>query len=306
MRLLTCLGMGLLVSAVAERPAEACSCATERRASPADGAADVPTNAEVVFATGDEEPVLGLRRTDTLEEVPITVEVLREPADRISRQVLHIVRHAELLEPDTRYDLTTRGGTFATFTTGDGLDATAPAFAGVTAAQFRRWRADGSWNSSCWEVDDGTDQVLIDHAPLPGDAVRARIDVTGGGETWTGMRFLPSAFTADDTLTRLSSDSCWDLGAPVLRSGVAYCARVTVFDAAGNATDGGEVCEQARDCAFGDEESPGPDAPCMAPSTGCRASPGRRGAGWLAGLVAGASMGAAWLWRRRRTRLRAS
>lgn len=171
------------------------------------------------------------------------------------------------------------GLTRSTFTTGDGPDDTPPAFGGLTTARFQRWRGDGSHRSSCWELEDGTDAVFADHAALPADVARIRIDVRRADEAepfWTGMRPMPSIYAPTPTLTTLSSDSCWDLGAPVLEAGERYCLRLTVYDAAGNMTDGGESCEASQTCALTPDTWASPTTACVPPSTGgCTTAPGR-------------------------------
>ena len=270
--------MRWLVVAVAclpARPAEACSCGVIPHVlSPADGATGVPTNAIVVV--DDVLPADGLFVSLQADGASAPLAVAYELFAAPSAPGLLVARAGEL-DPMTAYAfsfgigsevLTTR------FTTGLERDATPPPYAGLSAftpeQQAYPAPALSMCQSSCVEAVDGmVNRLRLQH--LPGDGVIwYRLEVRRAD---AAAPFYDVPLTVDE-VELIRPFEC-ATRAPVLEGDGAYCARLTAYDAAGNAAGGDvEVCHETVTCKARDVDCAPVDECVPVDGCGCALRPG--------------------------------
>ena len=232
--------------------ADACSCGTEPpTVSPTPGANAVPTNAIVIVRYQYAfEPRVELRDVTTGQLVPISVDV-RHPASSYFGTTV-FARPVAPLAAATTYTVSATNDGYptydTTFTTGSATDVVAPMFDGIEATsletmQYPIPQLDGSQcHSSCIATYVGhISRIRVDHAAVPADAVHVTLQV----------RTLDGPYGSETLLAHgyLGYETCGP-SAPVLTADADYCARVVVYDVAGNASGlDREVCTNAVRCA---------------------------------------------------------
>lgn len=287
------VAFGVLLGAA--RTTEACSCPGEPLVRPEDGAVDVPLNARVLVLASWIGQV-DLRRRDDAVNVVLSVE---DSVARYGSTRSVLARPLPGLDPETTYEVVLEGLTgqlvVSTFTTGSLRDDVAPEFTGATAIQPRRWRADGTYYSSCWTRDEGTDSVLVEHQAFGPDVAGAIMEVRRQGDPGPPWRTIhPVPLYAVPWLAPgqswLSSDLCGYTNAPDLDEPGSYCVRVTAFDLAGNVAGAGvETCGVSETCRLDDtvlgvtpstpcDPTPYPPAPAPDGGSGGEADGGYAGA----------------------------
>jgi len=265
----------MLVVVVAARPtpASACSCALTPDVSPADGTTDVPLNAKVIVrSVVSPDASVVLEDVVTGDQVPVTAELQNV---RYYPKT-YIGTPSAPLAPNTTYrvTLTNAGGTTpsasSVFTTGTQIDGTPPAFAGLLAVhpEAMRYPDPGSGCiSSCFSSNNGyISRLRLELADLPPDVVHAVLELYRPGDT--SRELIPLDPTSP---WRLGFDGCGP--SPTLELDADYCARVVVYDVAGNlAGHAAEVCAPVQTCAPHSTESCEPSDLCLA-ETGCSSTP---------------------------------
>jgi hypothetical protein len=179
------------------------------------------------------------------------------------------------LSPNTAYTIVVRttysSDETTTFTTGDAIDMTPPAFAGLSAIALETmaWPlpdGDGSiCVSSCIALAAGhISRIRVDYPDPPSDAVHVALQLYRPGEAMADEVPVPSydpRFFGYTSCTTMS---------PVLAPGADYCARMIAYDVAGNVAGiGNEICATAQIC----EPYGGPVQPAggfCEPSQECR------------------------------------
>ncbi len=243
--------LALVALVVHTRPADACTCAgITGPVSPEDTATGVPTNTVLFFNSGIE---------------PVSAVTLTAPAG--TPVALMMETHGSLLiaqpmatlAPNTTYTVSTTVPSqvlTTTFTTGAGPDTTAPAFPGVMAIapEFMQFTSvtgpTGQGCSACdvhYAADDRVSRIHFTFPDPPANTVMLGVEIYIPGDSNLLEQFglTPAAFA--DRL--LDFRGCGPL-APELREGVTYCARVTAYDAAGNAAGtAAEACATPTACA---------------------------------------------------------
>lgn len=292
MRLLlsaTVLGCVLLGSPEA---AEACSCGIPLPYTwPQHEARGVPLNTKLYVAYDDSSSFeITLRELATSEEVALVVE----SSDIWLRTGQRLwVGSPAALEPQTEYQLTWQTEWVwvqTTFTTGATMDMTPPSFEGLESIRLETmtYPIDGC-RSSCVEDRSGhISRIHLDYT-YPEDAVIVILELL---DPTTRQPVDQLTMIRDGASHYLGFETC-EVRAPVLDPEGSYCARLTAYDLAGNASGGSvEICESVTRCA--PEGSCEPAATCTPESSGCSAgeSPG--------GLALLLPLGAALLRRRRR------
>lgn len=273
------------------RPADACTCpAIAGPVSPRDAATGVPTNAVLFFDTHLQSvDAITLTASDTSQ-----VTLMLEPSGGML-----IARPATTLAPNATYAVsTTVAGQVltTTFTTGTGPDTAAPSFPGVTSLgpEFMQFTtATGPTGQGCfacdthYAADDRLSRIHFTFPDPPPDTVMLGVEISMQGDSSPLAQFglAPAAF-AD----RLIGSSGCGPSSPELHDGVTYCARVTAYDAAGNAAGSSAeacatpmacaaqldaTCEPLEACLPVDSNPGGGSDQTMAPQTGgCSSSPG--------------------------------
>jgi hypothetical protein len=270
MRALVLVVLPLLLEA---RPAEACSCASEPPVtSPANGAAGVPRNANILVR--DAAGTVELREAETDAVVAMTAT---------RRGSTYVGVPDAPLAANTTYRLTLEGtfGTSSTttFSTSDAMDLEPPAFAGLTSLspETMTYPISSCYNS-CVEAGGGhISRLHLALSDIPADAVLLTLQLSQAGVT--GWREITLDRERPDYLGFTTCES----RAPVLDPEGEYCARVIAYDIAGNrAGDDVEVCTATKRCAPKGFE--GADNDCT-PSTACESEGGcqaTRSPSWLA------------------------
>lgn len=282
---------------------------------PAEGTTDVPLNARVIVQYEwilDTE--IELRDAMTGEVVP-TMQELR-PAPGLQRSTVFIAPMAALAA-NTSYTVVVpavgNSSITTSFTTGDAVDTSPPAFAGLSALSletmgFPVLDEDGSYClSSCIEANDGRiSRIRFDYPDPPADAVFVEMQLYPI-EQPLGVERVPVSASSP----RFFGYETCSARAPRLDPDAEYCARLVAYDMAGNtAGESNEICMTALRCEpRAVESSPGlscePSDECVPvlpideepDSGGCSTSHAASG---LSGLVVLACMGQ----RQRRTKRR--
>jgi hypothetical protein len=223
---LAALSFGAILFAARSR-AQACSCAFQQTiVSPADQATNVPLNAVVIarYAYGFK-PTVALRNLTTGENVPTTLDV-RFPGHTAAGTTAFATPTARL-DPSTSYviivgdDFSRAPPIMTSFTTGEEVDTTAVAFAGITSLraetmQYPLPMPDGSeCFDSCIDTYPGhVSRIYVDFADPPPDAVHVALQLYEPGGT-----FVSETPISRDSPRFLGFESC-DVEAPVLIPGV--------------------------------------------------------------------------------------
>jgi hypothetical protein len=253
--------------------------------SPANAATDVPVNAVVYYDT-------------SLMDVQLAVHVAASDAD----VPVQIARHGTYLVATPTAPLAA-GTTYAvlagtqrtTFTTGSASDITPPAFAGITSlapeTMAEPEQNDGSAcvNCSVEYMNGQVSRLRLGYDDPPADAVLLVASVYPAGDPASAHEIALTRFAWADRM--LGFTQCGPLS-PQLAADTMYCARITAYDAAGNAAGAGaESCDAAvactpmldSSCAPADACIPQPPPQGHTPAAGCTTtSP----SGWLLALLA--------------------
>lgn len=254
-----------------EREADACSCAPELGASPADGATGVPVNAEILvegYRASHEIQVIG---PDGAVEIEVDV-VQPDPNWSVWR-----ARPVAALAPMTRYTVTRDEDPQTTFETSAQPDDEAPAAPVIASLDLANMLLGAAWDTCGRELSG----VFLD-AALPDDLASFELTVEHDGMTTTAIWMPRELETFGDW------GSC-DAGLVVV-PGEDYCLTLRARDLAGNASAPATACATARACAppgdyedvwsawqaCQDNEPPRPEAPPREDAGGCRVS-GRAG-----------------------------
>ena len=256
--------------------AAACSCEAPGMLVPTPGAVGVPLDVRVVVAQSDGYLPAGssfdLRRADDGSPVELEVAPWTERVANIEGG--WVATPAGPLGPETEYELHVLDGegvsahVVGRFTTGTATSGPLPAFGGVSAVSVRRHRRSDGCYDSCWARQDGTDEVILEHGPLPAGIAYAVVEI-GPEDGGPASLFIRPA-DEEATRTVVSSDYCAQRQMPLLEPDRTYCARMRVLDHAGNSTaTGARVCEAAETCAIRDCGRPR-DGTCA--QSGCSAA----------------------------------
>ena len=279
------VALGLLGSvAGGVKQAEACSCEAPGMLVPAPGAVGVPLDVRVVVAQSDGYLPAGsmfeLRSAEDGSPVELALAPWTERVANIEGG--WVATPAGPLGPATEYELHVLDEDGASahvvgrFTTGTATSGPLPALGGVSAVSVRQHRSSGGCYDSCWARLDGTDEVILEHGPLPAGIAYAVVEI-GPEDGGPASLFIRPAGEAA-TRTVVSSDYCAQRQMPILEEGRTYCARMRVVDHGGTSSEvGPRVCEAAETCAIRD---------CGRPSDGSCAQPGCSAAGRAGGTGA--------------------
>jgi uncharacterized protein (TIGR03382 family) len=249
----------LLALAAAERPAQACSCGSPIMLSPTPEATGVPRNARLAiyfsYGVGEEVPAFALRGAGGAE-VAITVQ-----AERLARIVF--IQPDAPLAAGAAHELDLPGGTTISFTTGDALDETAPAFAGLAGLEAHDYPypGPGGCHNSCASGGNRYSRLELAYDPPGADTAFLLLEVWREGEATPSQR-IPLAWRP---WAHIDTIACGPAISP-LAPGETYCARLLAHDAAGNvAGAGAEVCAPVESCANVPDDNCLPERGCPEP-----------------------------------------
>ncbi len=264
--------------AIADRPAEACTCTPAVLVSPAPGTEGVPTNVEL-FRTGNGPSVVSL--VGGGESVEVSMEQLTCGGYRY-RAVLD-------LQPNTSYEVRQYDPpeVLTTFTTGDGPDEAAPSAAVIDELWFGVNEAEEQ--TDC----DGRTQIRLSVGAPDATTLLVRLETNVGA---CEMIIFPEE---TGNFGNPFGESC-RVFTP-LTAGEESCWEVRARDAAGNEGPSARQCATVLSCAASDGEDL---TDCTVPSSssagGCSVDPRDSLAGAL--MVVGAGVGTLAVRRRRRSK----
>jgi hypothetical protein len=275
----------LLALAAAARPAAACTCdGAPVVLSPQPAATGVPRNVRLAlyyFFPDYGGPALALRELGTGVEIPLTIEAV------LHGSLIVFAQPDELLAAGAEYEIIVPPSLFhervTTFTVGDTLDESPPAFAGLAALAAHTYQfpnPDGCF-LGCISGGDRLSRLELTY-DLPGaDTAFLMLEVRHHDDLGPS-HLVPFPWGPQEYVEGMD---CWP-AIPRLEPGETYCARLLAYDAAGNVAGAdAEVCAVARSCANIPDEHCIPERGCRREG-GCAAAPGSRAAGSGAALVA--------------------
>jgi hypothetical protein len=272
------LGLVVLMVLLLEvERAAACSCPQPEITSPLPDATDVPLNAALVVEYHVGFFGLALRNAATQAVVPLELE----PFGPYGWNQFAVARPTANLEPNTRYEVVS-GATYplSSFTTGETIDTTPPGPHELRSMTARNIEAVGAGCFDC----NRTDHVDI------------RLQYTRDSDVvFSTYELYPqddpgSAIVAIQNSNFPEYAFCTALVPPVDAS-KTYCARVTVYDIAGNTSVSNEVCTQPEECKLVDTKDCRKERECKpassaAPGGGGCTTGGTSGGWFLAVLLA--------------------
>jgi hypothetical protein len=277
----------LLALVAAERPAHACSCdGSPIVLSPRADATDVPRNARlaiyVPYTTGEDAPEVVLREAATGAEVALSIESM--PQGNTGERILFATPDAPLAA-GTVYEIALPspfGEHTHSFTVGDALDETPPAFAGLAGfeAHSYPYPGPGGCYNSCVAYRDRFSRLELDYEGPGADTAFLLLEVRLQGQ-FTPAHVIPFPWGSRD---HVGSFSC-SPALPRLEPGQTYCARLWAHDAAGNVAGGdAPVCAVAATCRNVPNDDCVPERGCTRPG-GCAVAPGPATPGSGAGVL---------------------